>query len=804
MLVPSDIPNLLKPGRTVLLPGRILVSPHGKLIWNRKKTAILSSRLMEKYIEVPVYLIEGEKALGIIEIKKPKKISLQEAKKLRNKHRVSDKEINEWWKGKKFLYYYPVKLISKFDPPKEIIRPEGAQVWLQSVTFKSLDMVDPSELTDEELIGTHEKVHKMWEEGAASKEDIINYHILIKNELLNRKLSHKDIDSLDRESKQFQERFSKAGYKVSFYGTKGLVEEEGPGHRFHTSILYEFQGKRLLVDYGKINQGNIGKLGADYILISHAHPDHIGGCSDLSVIISKDTEKEIPNLYKDFNIDARTKYESYKTFSLGPFKITPIPVLHSLRAKMHVFLIQMGDKRVLQATDILGWHSGDKEKYVKNIDLAIIDGSSLTKTLARKKNKEGEPFGHASIVNQLKNWYTPDKVKRVIVTHLGKETLALGDDELLAKIKEITKVPVVIATDNIVINLSEDTAPIYTSGKVLGKRIFLKDILPYFKNFLIQRPICYLTGGLVNQGSTRGDIDLLLPEWLSFDMRRIIEFRIARSVPWYIRRRLHFVYDKFSTPFTHAIPLYNLAMLRSKDKMIRLSDVKKQLREKPRDVGAIKDAEASAREDKVKLFRYFLPLKPTRGYYPEKRQTIDLFIEVMENMGEYPFYSTKKFDGANCLDGNTMILTKKGRKRIADLVKKKSKIEVLSFNEKKRVFEFKPIIGHFLDFQEDKWYELRFQRKDNRNKIVKLVLTGDHQVYTLNGKEEARRLKIGDEVLTSIPKLNKIQEQVLLGSLFGDGCIHKTKSNSLVFQESHSIMQKEYLEWKRKIFGACV
>jgi len=644
MLVPSDIPELLKPGRTTPLPGRILVPPHGRLIWQGKKKAILSSRLDEKYIGIPVYFIEGNKALGIMELKAPEKIDLKDFKRLRKIHRVTDEEYEKWWKGKKFLYFYPLEVISKFDPPKEIERPKGAQVWLKAVTFKSLEFLDPKKLTDEELLQAHERLNKFWKERLASEEELINYNLLILNEIKERKLEIPETE-LDKESKRFQEQFSKSGFKVYFFGTKGLVEEEGPGHRFHTAILYEYKGKRLLVDYGKINQGNLDKIKPDYILTSHSHPDHLLGLRDMSVIVSEDTEKEIPNLYKDFNIDTRARYKSYETFQLGPFKITPIPVLHSIRAKMHVFLIEMGDKRVLQATDILGWHSGDREKYIKNLDLAIIDGSSFSKTLARRKGKEGEPYGHASIVTQLKNWYKPENVKRIIITHLGKEPLEMGDEELLRKAKEITNVPIAVATDETIINLSEDFAPIYTSGKVLGRRVSLEEILPYFKDFLIQRPICYLTGGIVNQGSTTGDIDLLLPDWLSFDMRRIIEFRIARSVPWWIRRRLHFVYDRFATPFTNALPLYNLAMLRSEDEILRLSEVSKQLREKPRIESAIKDAEASAREDKIKLFRYFLPLKPTRGYYPERRQTIDLFIEVMEEMGDYPFYSTKKYDG---------------------------------------------------------------------------------------------------------------------------------------------------------------
>jgi len=647
MLVPSDIPDLLNPGASVLLPGRILVKPHGTLICQGKKKAVLSSRLTIKYLGLPLYLIEGNKALGIIILHKPKYLSLKEIKKLRKKHRVSDKEIKAWWPEKKFLYYYPVELVSKFEPPKEISRPEGAQTWLTSVTFKKLDFTDPNDLTDEELLDAHRKLHKMWFAFSGPKEDILNYHILLVREMENRKFGHQEMDELDKKSRQFKERFSKAGFKVSFFGSKGLVEEEGPGHRFHTSILYEYSGKRLLIDYGKENQNNIKEIKPDYILISHAHPDHIGGCSDLSVFVSEDTKKEIPNLYKDFNIDCRTTFRSYKTFKLGPFKITPIPVLHSTRAKTHVFLIEMGDKRVLQATDILGWHSGDRKKYIRKLDLAIIDGSSLTRTLARRKGKDGEPYGHASLQVQLKNWYKPEEVKRIVVTHLGKETLSYGDEILLTKLRKLTEIPLAIANDNKIINLSEGFAPVYTSGKVQGRRITLEEVLKNFKPFLIQVPLVYLTGGLVNQGSTRGDIDLLLPEWLSWDMRRIIEFRIARSFPIGLRERLHFVYDRFSTPFTNAIPLYDLAMLKSRARKIKMSEINKKLREKPRDIGARKDAEISANEDKVKLFRYFLPLKPTRGYYPEKRQTIDLFIEVMEHMGSYPFYSEKKYDGVN-------------------------------------------------------------------------------------------------------------------------------------------------------------
>ncbi len=50
------------------------------------------------------------------------------------------------------------------------------------------------------------------------------------------------------------------------------------------------------------------------------------------------------------------------------------------------------------------------------------------------------------------------------------------------------------------------------------------------------------------------------------------------------------------------------------------------------------------------------------------------------------------------------------------------------------------------------------------------------------------------------PKLNKIQEEVLLGSILGDGCIHKCKSEgSIRYLEPHCEKQTEYLLWKNSI-----
>ena len=45
---------------------------------------------------------------------------------------------------------------------------------------------------------------------------------------------------------------------------------------------------------------------------------------------------------------------------------------------------------------------------------------------------------------------------------------------------------------------------------------------------------------------------------------------------------------------------------------------------------------------------------------------------------------------------------------------------------------------------------------------------------------------------------NNTQEQILLGSLLGDGSISKKKNQQFCYREMHSLKQEDYLYWKNK------
>ena len=108
-------------------------------------------------------------------------------------------------------------------------------------------------------------------------------------------------------------------------------------------------------------------------------------------------------------------------------------------------------------------------------------------------------------------------------------------------------------------------------------------------------------------------------------------------------------------------------------------------------------------------------------------------------------------------------------------------------------------------------------RKKN-NKLLKIHIgkkkmscTHNHKILTNNGYIEARNLNIGDLILSNydIQKqetcvsygLNSDQEQILIGSFLGDGCISRLKSNRYRLSIIHCEKQKDYCKWKSNMFG---
>lgn len=122
---------------------------------------------------------------------------------------------------------------------------------------------------------------------------------------------------------------------------------------------------------------------------------------------------------------------------------------------------------------------------------------------------------------------------------------------------------------------------------------------------------------------------------------------------------------------------------------------------------------------------------------------------------------------------------------------------------------------------------LRGHRKMAKTILVKteaseIRVTPDHPLFVVGkGFVEAKDLVVGDRLVQVhraktdelseasapvAPRRTNVTdgeewEQVLLGSLLGDGSLHKRVGNNPFFYENHSLKQRDYLEWKRSILS---
>ena len=230
--------------------------------------------------------------------------------------------------------------------------------------------------------------------------------------------------------------------KITFYGTRGLVDVKSKSHHNHTSILIESPKTKVLLDRGEENPEKRPFKKVDFELCSHCHPDHI--LKLRSFIASEDTKRQARKYYPKLTFNIIRTFKSYVPFYLGDIKFLPIPVYHSLRCPMHAFIVKYDGFKVWIATDFLGFHKGDFKKYFKNIDLAIIDGSFIERTMIRKKGSK--VFGHESIFRQIGRMQY--QAKSFIITHLGTKAIKIGNKKLAQKIrKEFPTVKFEIAND---------------------------------------------------------------------------------------------------------------------------------------------------------------------------------------------------------------------------------------------------------------------------------------------------------------------------------------------------------------------
>jgi len=256
--------------------------------------------------------------------------------------------------------------------------------------------------------------------------------------------------------------------KLVFLGTRGEIEEKSKVINKQSGLLINLDNTKLLIDIGEKEFLNTRP---DYILITHSHPDHLfiarekEGSINIPIVCNEFTKKEYGVYFKKVLLNKRNKIVTRK---LKTLKVISYPVLHSKKAPAIGYII-IGSRKIVIPGDVLSVKKAIRDKYWKNADIYIGDGSFLTRDMVRRDKKTGDLYGHSSMIRQIK-WCRDANIPIAIFRHYGSEIVKKGIQWAKDKINKLN-------TYNVKIYLAIDNR-VYKSEDLEMKSKDFKDIEP--------------------------------------------------------------------------------------------------------------------------------------------------------------------------------------------------------------------------------------------------------------------------------------------------------------------------------------
>jgi recombination protein RecA len=157
-----------------------------------------------------------------------------------------------------------------------------------------------------------------------------------------------------------------------------------------------------------------------------------------------------------------------------------------------------------------------------------------------------------------------------------------------------------------------------------------------------------------------------------------------------------------------------------------------------------------------------------------------------------------------CFSGNTRVQLADGTsEQIGRIVRNKMDVEVLSYDAESDRIVPRRVVNWFDNGNADSFLQFTVARSGGNGK-AQFAATPNHLVRTPAGWRQAGELFAGDRVLVAEPqRLSEQQNQVVLGSLMGDGNLSPNRRgrNGVRFRLGHGARQRDYLEWKASLLG---
>lgn len=113
----------------------VVVPPHGTYIASGRKKALVKSR--RYYMEDQrLLVVEQKKAIAILRVARPERITFSEFGRRRARHLVTEDERRRWWAGKRVFYFYPVSSVRRLPKPIPVNYPQGPQVFVRKARLR--------------------------------------------------------------------------------------------------------------------------------------------------------------------------------------------------------------------------------------------------------------------------------------------------------------------------------------------------------------------------------------------------------------------------------------------------------------------------------------------------------------------------------------------------------------------------------------------------------------------------------------------------------------------------------------------
>jgi phosphoribosyl 1,2-cyclic phosphodiesterase len=212
--------------------------------------------------------------------------------------------------------------------------------------------------------------------------------------------------------------------KLTFAGTRGFIEARTRRHAMHTALDVAYRKKRVRIDCGADWRGRVKSLAAAAIVITHGHPDHVGGLRDGAGCPVYATG-ESWEVMRGYPIEDRRRVTPREPFTVGGIRFEAFPVIHSTRAPAVGYRIGAGRVTVFYAPDLV--YIDDRAAALSGVKLYIGDGATVSRSFVRKIG--GALVGHAPVGTQL-TWCRKEGVPRAVISHCGSEIVA-GDERTL-------------------------------------------------------------------------------------------------------------------------------------------------------------------------------------------------------------------------------------------------------------------------------------------------------------------------------------------------------------------------------------